>query len=239
MIIVWNADQLSRRFGVGTMSVMRSRGQIAWDRLAVMVLARFAQHDFRPVDNLKIQKLMFLAEFEGLQARVATAHYRFFRYKFGPFSTQLADDVRTLEEFGLIEVETRELTKRGTSLIQYVWPEVRQDRRAFVAVKTIIRTCHKYRHLKSSDLADLVGGMSIPVLAYSSRAAIVGELPMFTDILDPAEEAEPTMPFPVDILADVEEELTISPEQLDPASERFRGEVSVLLNRALQRERLV
>ena len=64
---------------------------MVWDTVALLTLLDAVNEVGRVEGNLKPQKLAFLAELEGAANRnLRTAHFRFFRYTFGPYSGQLA-----------------------------------------------------------------------------------------------------------------------------------------------------
>jgi hypothetical protein len=89
--------------------MMRNEGQI-WDQIFLLNL--FSCSDER-LDNLKIQKIVFLTEIEGRNRNFAAANFPFFRYHFGPYSKVAANTVRKLEVFGFVDPEFHRPGERG------------------------------------------------------------------------------------------------------------------------------
>jgi hypothetical protein len=74
---------------------MRTATEEAWDQ--IFLLSLFAGSD-EPLDNLKVQKVVFISEDEARRDGILAAHFPFYRNKFGPYSPVLANDVRRLED---------------------------------------------------------------------------------------------------------------------------------------------
>src|SRR5271154_2293413 len=106
---------------------MRTFANEAWDQVFLLALFSGANE---PLDNLKIQKVVFLTEEEARKQKLIAAHFPFFRNKFGPYSPLLANTVRKLEDCCFIYPETRQPTKRGQYILDYVADDIEESKSA-------------------------------------------------------------------------------------------------------------
>jgi uncharacterized protein YwgA len=216
---------------------MTSSPQHAWNQIAILTLLRNAHYNCEEaVDNLQIQKLSFISEIRGRDSDLKTAYYKFFRFKLGPYSPDLANDVRHLELYGFIDSETRALTDRGQYLCRYVHPEVKKSQTAQEAFAILKETCQEYRRYKSSSLVNIVYKMRVPVDGLAGKVMKVKEIPLKTDILLPDKfSSRDVQPFSPELIADIETELQMLPSQLDPNSAELRRSVFASLEAAFTR----
>lgn len=193
---------------------MRNEEQEIWDQ--IFLLSLFSCSD-EPLDSLKIQKIVFLSEDEARKQGYAAAHFPFFRFKLGPYSKVIANDVRKLEDFGFIDPETKCPTERGAYILDIVMDVVKQSELATSALKILHRICTEYREVKSSRLVDIVYARTVSVSGLGGIEMKVRDIPMCTDILFPVDEglAEP-LKIPDDVLDDLRMEFSLTPEDLDP-----------------------
>ncbi len=193
---------------------MRNEEQEIWDQ--VFLLNLFGCSD-EPLDNLKIQKIVFISEDEARKLKLAAAHFPFFRYNLGPYSKVVANDVRKLEDFGFIDPETRRPTERGEYILAYIDECVARSEQAKTALGILNAVCREYRYTKSSDLVDIVYGRDVPVVGFNGKVMKVRDIPLCTDILLPIEEklSEP-IHLSEELLSDLQTEFSLSAEDLDP-----------------------
>jgi uncharacterized protein len=185
----------------------------------VFLLNLFSCSD-EPLDNLKIQKLTFITEEKARNQKFAAAYFPFFRYDFGPFSKDLAEDVDYLQAYGFIDYEFRRPTKRGKYILEYVADYISQSRQAVDALRLLESVCQQYKDMKSSRLVDFVYQMKVSVVGLCGEVKTVGEIPKCVDILVPEQERLTiSIPFPDDLLEDLTTEFSLMPEELDPRSE--------------------
>ncbi len=213
---------------------MYTSAHLAWNRIATLALLR----DGRPkhvqsIDNLRIQKLGFRSELKGQSAGNLPAFFKFFRYDLGPYSKELAWQIRGLEERDFINSETRCLTWRGEYLLDYIEPEIQQHEAARRAIETIRETCEECRSIRaSSTLVDQTYELRVPVAGMGNQIMRVKDIPMNTDIIVPPH----SLPHPMlstDAIADIEEEWQISASSLDPSTPEFNEAVDAAYSRAL------
>jgi uncharacterized protein YwgA len=158
-----------------------------------------------PLDNLKIQKLTFISEDTARQReKLKAANFSFFRYNQGPYSKELADAVRELENLGLIDPETRVPTERGRYVLDYVEEFVNESKPAQHALRILGETCKKYKKVKSSKLVNVVYDMKVPVAQFDGKIMKVRDIPKNIDIIRPgSENLTDFSVFPQDIIEDL------------------------------------
>jgi len=213
---------------------MMTRSQIAWNKVAVLALLRDGRpRNFQSIDNLRIQKLGFRSELKGQEEGNLPAFFKFFRYDLGPYSKDLANQVRALEERDFIDTETRCLTWRGEYLLEYVEPEIRKFEVAQRAIETIRKTCEECRNIRaSSSLVNQTYELEVPVAGMGNQIMRVRDIPMNTDIIVPASFVPLPMLSP-ETIADIEEEWEIPSSSLDPSTQEFNDAVDSAYHRAL------
>ncbi len=209
---------------------MRPERQI-WDQIFLLNLFRCSEE---PLDNLKIQKIVFLSEIEGRNREFASADFRFFRYRFGPFSKVAANTVRKLEVFGFVDSEFHQPTERGQYVLDYVSEFVRHSSKAVEALKILQATCDQYRDTRSSQLVDIVYGMKVSVVGMGGKMMTVKEIPECVDIIVPAEERlETFIPFPEEVMRDLATEFSLRPDDLNPNKPENIAFTKAAIERAL------
>jgi hypothetical protein len=214
---------------------MRTRSQEIWDRIVLLHLLQDAQQK-KGVDNVKIQKLTFISEITGAAQKLKAAHYPFFRFTYGPYSKELANEVTLLEELCFINSESRELTDRAKLILKYVDPEVRQSGPANEVLAIVRRICTAYKGYESfPDLVNAVYDMVVPVAGWDNAESKIKDIPLCVDILRPDDlKASEVMPLPDDLIDDLEAEFLIPAERLDVTNPGMLESVSGMLRRALE-----
>lgn len=182
--------------------------------------------------NLKMQKILFLHEFRGIQDGLKANHYKYFRYSYGPYSKDLANDLSRMEELGFVTKGSRRLTKRGNTFIQYFLPEVR--RRLGLALDFATEICHRYGRFSGPQLVNRVYALEVPVYDLNGEPRLVREISAFTDIFDPAHDTTTREISSLDeeTLKQMREEFSISDELLDPSNLGFKKAVNEALEGA-------
>lgn len=212
---------------------MRKKHQAVWDKVALLKLLEGSAPAASAPKNLWLQKLTFLYEVEALRAGLSPMHFRFFRYNLGPYSPVLAEDVKSLEARGFLSPTTRRPTKRGQYLIDYVKDAVEQSPEASLALDLMSRVASRYAHRTGPRLTDIVYGLVVPVLQLDGEELKVRDIPKFYDIIDPVctPGLKDVQPLDARLIADVEEELSIPPEDLRPSSPKYKRAVKAALSR--------
>ena len=68
----------------------------------------------------KLQKLIFLSEYDSIQESIEAFNYNFFRYVLGPYSKGVTNDINNLQEQSVITVEDGKfiLTEQGEGILR-------------------------------------------------------------------------------------------------------------------------
>lgn len=210
---------------------MRTKGQKIWDYIAILKLFDAVGRISSVDGNLKVQKLAFLTELEGIRANLAAMHLKFFRYTHGPYSKDLANDVENLTYHGAI-TRTRRLTKKGQFILDYIAPEISHSQRASEAFSIIENISNQYGKKSGSRLVDLVYKMTVPVYDFGGQSVKVEEIDHFTDILVPTAQGLTDIDMPnADMIAEIEEELALPLDALNPTNPDYQRTVNAALER--------
>ncbi len=209
---------------------MHNEAQI-WDQIFLLNLFSCSEE---PLDNLKIQKIVFVSEIEGRNRNFAVANYPFFRFHYGPYSKVAANTVRKLEVFGFVDPEFHKPTERGQYVLDYVSEFITHSSKAVEALKILQATCKQYRDTKSSQLVNIVYGMKVSVVGMGGKMMTVREIPECVDIIVPAEEKlETFIPFPEDLFGDLVTEFSLRPDDLNPNKPENIAFTKAAMERAL------
>jgi uncharacterized protein YwgA len=200
---------------------MLTRAQSAWNKVALLAIVDASFRNGREsLDNVEIQKLSFLTELEGKSANLKAAYFRFYRDKYGPYSTALANTVAGFERLGLLHQENRELLDRGRYLLRYVRPEMERSETAQEALRVISNIARTWKDYRGWSIKDKVYELPIPVQGMGNQMLRMPEIPLYTDIIDPEVSTErEIMVFPNEIIEDICAELEIPAARLNPDSE--------------------
>ena len=214
---------------------MITEEQDVWNKIALLALLDGAHKASKvPADNFAIQKLGFISELNGRTHNLHTAYYKFFRFTYGPYSSQLANDVRLLESLRIIDPESRELTSRGKFLMDYISPEVEASDPAKEALNIIAETSKEWGWRRGWQIVDPVYELTVPVDGRDGEEMKISGIPLNTDILVPSLfSGRDASPFSKEMIEDIHAELAIPADRLNPDSEEFIQRVSDALNRAL------
>lgn len=211
---------------------MREAYQKYWDLAAVLNLFEQA-NQIAPIDgNFKIQKLGFLAELRGqVECGLRAAHYKFFRYQFGPYSKDLANDVGFLKERGFLDGLNR-LTDRGHYLVDYLKPEIEDNEMSILSLNVIGHVCNEYGRYSGPQLKRQVYDMTVPVIDYGNCVLKVKDIGYFTDILDPIRlDLRESANFRDDTLDDLKSEFNIPLDRVSPDNQETKAAVLELLQK--------
>jgi len=216
---------------------MATKAQSAWNKIALLEVLEAAHNSGRKlVDNVAIQKLTFLAELQGRKVDLKSAYYRFFRFKHGPFSKELLNDVTYLERYGFIDPENRELLDRGRYLIGYVQTEIEASELASQTLGIINEIAENWKDFKGWSIVDKVYELKVPVDGMGQQKMLVADIPLNTDILVPDWSHErDVQPFSMETVEDIQSELLIPWSELDPESEEVWREASASFSAAFNR----
>jgi hypothetical protein len=216
---------------------MTTRAQSVWNKIALLeVLDADFQSGRKSASNVGIQKLTFLTELVGRSKDIKAAYYRFYRFKHGPLSKELLNDVSYLERFNFIDSESRELLDRGKYLLDYVKPEIDASGLATEVVAIARSVAEEWKYYRGWDIVNKVYELSVPVDGMGRQRVRVSDIPIGTDILVPEWSHErDVQPFSADTIDDIQSELSIPWSDLDPDSEEVWRLASASLSAAFNR----
>lgn len=192
----------------------RNSTQEVWNQMFLLALFRCSKE---PFDNLKIQKVVFISEDEGRKKGIAVADFKFFRYDLGPYSKALANEVRRLVDFGFIDPETLQPTKRGKYILEYLTELSSESETTKASLDILDAVCKEYGSIKSSRLVDTVYRRNVRVSGLGGTEMRVRDIPPCTDIIDPIRDGlQAVAEIPEDLLEILEVELSLTAEDVDP-----------------------
>jgi uncharacterized protein YwgA len=230
-MLAWEEMDCKRTKSEYIDSTNRTSSEEMWDQIFLLNLFNCSSE---PLDNLKIQKVIFVSENEARCAGLAAAHFPFFRYNLGPYSKVIANDVRRLQDLGFIDKETLQPSERGQYILEYVARLISQSESAKTALGVLQEVCRRYRDTKSSRLVNIVYAMKVPVFGLGGTVMQVKEIPAHIDIIDPSREGLADVSvFSDESLEDLKAEFELSAEELDPDNPTNVKLAREVLHRAL------
>jgi hypothetical protein len=116
---------------------VRSPADTILDRLLLLYLLKIAA-PFGIDGDVKLQQLVFLSELQLFGKQATGFHYRFFRYAYGGYSKELADDFAALGVKKLLNPLTWTLAPGGETVVKVI-PGVAKDRSENETVLSIIQ----------------------------------------------------------------------------------------------------
>jgi uncharacterized protein YwgA len=130
---------------------VRSQADTAIDRLLLLYLLKVAS-SFGIDGDVKFQQLVFLSELQMVGKQAKGFHYRFFRYAYGGYSKELADDFTALGAKKFLDPATWKLTAAGETVVK-VLPNAVAGRAENETIVTIIKDIVKaYGKFDSSSI---------------------------------------------------------------------------------------
>ncbi len=107
------------------------------DRLLLLYLLRIAA-PFGIDGDVKLQQLVFLSELQLFGKQATGFHYRFFRYAYGGYSKELADDFAALGAKKLLVAGMWTLSPLGETVVKVI-PGIAKDRAENETVLSIVQ----------------------------------------------------------------------------------------------------
>jgi uncharacterized protein YwgA len=130
---------------------VRSPADTTIDRLLLLYLLKMAM-GFGIDGDVKFQQLVFLSELQLFGKQATGFHYRFFRYAYGGYSKELADDFIGLCAKQFAQKSTFVLTPAGETVLKII-PGIAQERAENETVLSIIQDIVKaYGKYDSSSI---------------------------------------------------------------------------------------
>jgi len=131
-------------------------------------------------DNLKLQKLVYLAQKKLIEKKFKVFSYNFFRWDKGPFSADVNNDLNSLTSRGLIKKRWPiRLTKEGTELLDSC-SELVEENEAFIRI--IDEVISDFAEYTPEEIKEYVYEMSVFVPRLR-EVMTIAEIPRGTLIL--------------------------------------------------------
>jgi hypothetical protein len=203
-----------------------------WDRLAVLSLFHAVNQVGAVSGNLMAQKLGFLVELEGQEARLRAAHLKYFRYTMGPYSAALAELIRSLETGGFLTT-SRKLTTRGRYIVEYASGELVGAAAEAIAIADRVGT--RLGNRSGMSITDHVYELTVPVWERNGERQKVKRISYHVDILHPAADPslrEPSADVP-DLIKDLAAEFSLAERDLDATAPRVRTHARNVLRKGI------
>jgi uncharacterized protein YwgA len=116
---------------------VRSSTETTIDRLLLLYLLKLSA-PFGIDGDVKLQDLVFLSELQLFGKQATGFHYRFFRYAYGGYSKELADDFVALGVKKLLDPGAWTLSPGGETVVKVI-PGIAKDRPENETVLSIIQ----------------------------------------------------------------------------------------------------
>ncbi len=175
--------------------------------------------------KLKLQKFVFLCENELINKRLRGFSYSFFKYDYGPFSAQLAEDHKELGQVGLVTGAS--LSGRGDVLADTFRKTLRRNATGQKILYVIEKMRKQYGNSDGLALRNIVYGTTVSCYPMN-KPMVVKDIPKFRDIFVPewtADLFKESLKLEEDDLESLELSLSRSEEQLvnmrKPSSPEF------------------
>lgn len=179
-----------------------------------LLLLKILGADDNIFGNLKLQKQVFLNEWNLIKSDLGGLYYKYFRYHLGPFSADLTSTFQWLANVGLVHKSTYKLTNRGEYLVNFLEGTTKHYRRNSKIFKTLDKTIDKYKPYTGQQLMNMVYRMVIEPEDMPGEKLKIKDIPAFTDILLPeCRQLKYELEIPQHILKDIKAELDFDKDQ--------------------------
>lgn len=181
----------------------RTTDEVFSDELVtLLLLAELQRAGAGEVDRLRLQKLCFLLAHKWFVERRKGLNYRFFRYRYGPFTPELYQTEVDLAVARLIEPRgawTFVITREGLELANELREELTKiapEHREFLA--DIEWVAQKYGTLSTPDLLEQVYALGVAPLGWREVWPL-RDVPTGLDLTRPLEDAEVSVELEIPI----------------------------------------
>jgi hypothetical protein len=121
---------------------MRTKLQAMSDRLLLLYAIAEGNKAGKVDGTFKLMKIPFMAELASTRRSINTFHYSFFRWTFGPFTTEIYEDADSLTSLGLCTPkESPSITAKGETVLESAYELFQQNRDSLWFVKQASKEC--------------------------------------------------------------------------------------------------
>ena len=175
-----------------------------------LLLLKILREDENVFGRTKLQKQVFLNELRLIQSDLGGLYYNYFRYNYGPFSSDLFTDFTVLGNKGFLHKTTFKLTERGQYLIDYVEGSIKNFKANAKIFEMVESTTRKYRKYNGTELMKMVYRLEVEPDDMRGQQLQIENIDTFVNILLPElHKYKHELEFPSGILEDVKEELAM------------------------------
>lgn len=185
---------------------MRTEKQIIKDKILLLYLISLAKKINDIEGNLKLQKLVFLTEWKLMDSDIKAFHFKFFRYRLGPFSKELLCDYNNLKEEKYLK-SFFNLTEKAVNFLEYALESIKNLGNNSKIIDKINEICTIYSKYTGIVLTNKVYNMEIEPYDLPGQKMKIKDIPTFFDILVPENfEAKNKLEIPDFLLEDIKQE---------------------------------
>ena len=137
----------------------RTHGEALTDRLLMLFLISECQKlGCRMTGKVKLTKLLYLAEGKMVRDKIRGLNYNFFKWDFGPMSTDLLHDLDCLSENGLLEKTGNfiAITNKGRDILRNITDLLNRNKELVEYIRQVIREFGPY---KGKSIKEVVYGL--------------------------------------------------------------------------------
>ena len=181
-----------------------------------LLLLKILREDENVFGRTKLQKQVFLNELRLIQSNLGGLYYNYFRYNYGPFSSELFTDFTVLANKGFLHKTTFRLTDRGRYLVDYVEGSIKGYRGNAKIFETVESTTRKYKKYNGTQLMKMAYRLEVEPDDMPGQKLQVEDIDTFVNILLPElHKYKFELEFPAGILEDIKEELAMEQSTWD------------------------
>ena len=181
-----------------------------------LLLLKILREDENVFGRTKLQKQVFLNELRLIQSNLGGLYYNYFRYNYGPFSSELFTDFTVLANKGFLQKTTFRLTDRGRYLVDYVEGSIKGYRGNAKIFEMVESTTRKYKKYNGTQLMKLAYLLEVEPDDMPGQKIQIEDIDTFVNILLPEiHKYKFELEFPTGILQDIKEELAMEQSTWD------------------------
>lgn len=141
----------------------------------------------------KLQKIVFTSEWTMVNKKIKAFNYDIFKYKQGPYSFQLEEDIKYLEKNNLIEIEkVITVTDRGKEILLRLKDNIKRNRNVVRIIDSIVETLSR-KNL--DDILKMVYGAEFKLP--DGRIMKINDIPIETLMIKKLKEGEAKEKFTI------------------------------------------
>lgn len=168
-------------------------------------------------DKFGIQKAFFRAEHALIERGIGSPSFKFFRWSYGPFSKDLANDVKALEARGIVSSAgyTHRLADKGWKIVEHWQRHLAGASPAFDEAQAIVAREARYcSSLTFAQLREVVYAMTVEAFDAPGEPRTIAEIEPPCDLFIPYMMNLTIPALPPNMIADLHADLTMTDDDL-------------------------